>query len=54
MSHLKGTYFRHEADDKQRWLDAAEAFDMSLSEFIFAAPDHTTDETPSFRAAWTR
>lgn len=46
MSHLTRTHFRHEADDKQRWFDAADACGMSLSEFIRAALDSMCDGTP--------
>lgn len=42
MRHLTRTEFRHEADDKQRWFDAADACGMSLSEFIRAALDSAT------------
>lgn len=58
MSHLTRTHFRHEADDKQRWFDAADACGMSLSEFIRAALDHVTSGTslpkPRAGAAFTR
>jgi hypothetical protein len=37
MRHMTRTEFRHEADDKQRWFDAADACGISLSEFIRAA-----------------
>lgn len=46
MSHLTRTHFRHEADDKQRWFNAADACGMSLSEFIRAALDSMCDGTP--------
>jgi hypothetical protein len=46
MRHLTRTEFRHDADDKQRWLDAAEACGLSLSEFIRAALKHKIDGTP--------
>lgn len=46
MRHLTRTEFRHDADDKQRWLDAAEACGLSLSEFIRAALKHKMDGTP--------
>lgn len=45
MRHLTRTEFRHDADDKQRWLDAAEACGLSLSEFIRAALDHASNGT---------
>lgn len=58
MSHLTRTHFRHDADDKQRWFDAADACGLTLSEFIRAALDHATDGTalPKPRAgiAFTR
>ena len=45
MRHLTRTEFRHEADDKQRWFDAADACGLSLSEFIRAALDSACNGT---------
>ena len=45
MSHQYRTNFRHEADDKQRWFDAADACGLTLSEFIRAALDHAAAGT---------
>ena len=45
MRHLTRTEFRHEADDKQRWFDAADACGISLSEFIRAALDSACNGT---------
>lgn len=45
MRHLIRTEFRHDADDKQRWIDAADACGLSLSEFIRAAVDHAVKGT---------
>jgi hypothetical protein len=42
MSRLTRTHFRHEPHDKQKWLDAADACGLSLSEFIRAALDHVS------------
>ena len=42
MRHLTRTEFRHEADDKQRWIAAADTCGLSLSEFIRLALEHAT------------
>jgi len=58
MRHLTRTEFRHEPQDKQRWLDAADACGLSLSGFIRGALDHTTDGTalpkPKAESSFTR
>jgi hypothetical protein len=45
MRHLTRTEFRHNPEEKQRWIDAADACGLSFSEFIRAALDHATDGT---------
>lgn len=46
VRHLTRTEFRHASDDKQRWIAAADACGLSLSEYIRAALDHKTSGTP--------
>ena len=54
MSHLTRTHFRHEADHKQRWFEAADACGLTLSEFIRKALDHaaTGKPLPKRKAGW--
>ena len=45
MRHLTRTEFRHEPHDKQRWIAAADACGLTLSEFVRQALDHVAAAT---------